>query len=62
MAEVWEQLPRGWRNLGIYELRDLVRRLPGKPPYLEYQRKKRLVAWIEQNIDVERCPTCGHPI
>lgn len=45
------RLPDDWRTWGVHRLRDWLRHSGHpKPPYLDYYRKQRLVAWIEAHV------------
>ncbi len=52
-------LPVGWRDMRLNALRGWLRASPYTLPYLAYQPKHVIIAWMERNVEPPRCPTCG---
>ena len=52
-------LPLNWRQLTVHELRRWLRDNGYQMPYMLYVKKSVILQWIEQNVTVPRCPTCG---
>ena len=55
------ELPLDWRKLTVHELRRWLAGSEYRMPYLLYAKRDHIIEWIEQNVVVPRCPTCGRP-
>ena len=55
------RLPLDWRTLTVHQLRAWLKANDYAMPYMLYAKREQIVRWIEQNVTVPRCPTCGRP-
>jgi len=45
------ELPPGWRQMTVHELRRWIRQSPYHLPYVNWLRRERIVAWLEANVE-----------